>query len=183
MIHGKKASFTSNLIKRQILEDLVFSIRFTCTKNIPQIPNFPLWEFKKTGRFNCCFNRAENSLANTFSYGICWQLTVDSYPSSYIALTKKASINKMIILSLGSTDLPLVWWLCPSHRLQHPAITTKTQLVSYTTKHPRPEWKRTSKADVLFNSCDFFQEGEKTWMSDNVITSLPLPIKMSLITF
>ena len=64
-----------NRTKRQILENLVFSIRFTGTKNIPQIPNFPLWEFKRNWRFNCSFNRAENSLPNTFCYGICWQLT------------------------------------------------------------------------------------------------------------
>ena len=49
MIHGKKASFTNNLTKRQILENLVFSIRFTCTKNIPQILNFPCENSRETG--------------------------------------------------------------------------------------------------------------------------------------
>lgn len=185
MIHSKKASFTSNLTKRQILENLVFSIHFTSTKNIPQIPNFPCENSRKTGGSIVVLTVLKTLWPTHFPtvFVDSWHKENMSLPYKLHSTDKKASINKVIILSLGSTDLPLVWWLCPSHRLQHPAITTKTQLVSYTTKHPRPERKRTSKAGVLFNSCDFILEGEKTWMSDNLITSLPLPIKMSLIRF
>ena len=166
MIHGKKASFTSNLTKRQILENLVFSIRFTSTKNIPQIPNFPCENSRKTGGSIVVLTVLKTLRPTHFP-----TVFADSWHKENISLPYKLhSTDKISLNKQGDYSFIRIYW--PSIGLVTMPVTppttpwnhNKTQLVSYTRTHPQPEWKRIRQVCCLTHAISFKKERKRGWV-------------------